>query len=164
MTLIDVLSKYPQNNNEWELHNYNFSNGTSLGKRISWIYNEMMVNCGIDTIPNDVINSINKLDTVTQYFVRRSLCNLHFIGDDSFNRLEPYNSDPWGREFLLYVHNVTHHQFAYIKNRDGWDKRYISLYFSDRVSVVNNHLQAPLMVLYVTSVEGREIYCLDMIK
>ncbi len=49
MKLNEILEKYPQTNNEWGLHTYNFGNSTSLGKRISWMYNELILNCGLDT-------------------------------------------------------------------------------------------------------------------
>ena len=42
MKLNEILRKYPKTNNEWGLHTYNFGNSTSLGKRISWMYNELI--------------------------------------------------------------------------------------------------------------------------
>jgi hypothetical protein len=169
MTLNEILERYPQSNNEWGLHTYNFGNGTSLGKRISWMYNELMVNCGIDTIPGDVLTSIYQLESVTQYFVRRTLCVKDFRGDDVYDKLAPFNSDPWGREFIVYVGNVLHPQYAHIKNRDGWQKVFISVYFTNMVAKysgmhINNDDNVPLMVLYVTTVDKKDVYCLDVIK
>jgi len=100
MKLNEILGRYPKINNDWHLHDYNFGNSTSLGKRISWMYNELILNCGLDTIPNDVIYSINSLDSVTEYFVRRTLNVKDFRGDDVYDKLAPSNVDPWGREFI----------------------------------------------------------------
>jgi len=121
MKLNEILGRYPKINNDWHLHDYNFGNSTSLGKRISWMYNELILNCGLDTIPNDVIYSINSLDSVTEYFVRRTLNVKDFRGDDVYDKLAPSNVDPWGREFIL-------------------------------------------MILYVTSVEKNNVFCLDIIS
>ena len=44
MKLNEILEKYPKTNNDWTLHTYNFGNGVSLGKRISWDYNELINN------------------------------------------------------------------------------------------------------------------------
>jgi uncharacterized protein (DUF2225 family) len=167
MILSEILERYPQSNNEWGLHTYNFGNSTSLGKRISWMYNELMVNCGIDTIPNDVIYSINSLDSVTTYFVRTKLTHYKFVGDDVYYKLAPFNSDPWNREFLVYYGNVIHPQYAHIKNRDGWQKAFISVYFNNMVakySGMHNNDNVPLMVLYVTTVDKKDVYCLDIIS
>ena len=170
MKLNEILRKYHQTNNEWGLHTYNFGNSTSLGKRISWMYNELMVNCGIDTIPNDVIYSINSLDSVTTYFVRTKLTHDKFVGDDVYDKLAPFNSDPWNREFLVYYGNVLHSQYAHIKNRDGWQKAFISVYFNNMVAkysgihINNDESRIPLMILYVTTVDKKDVYCLDVIK
>jgi uncharacterized protein (DUF2225 family) len=169
MTLNEILGRYPKINNDWHLHDYNFGNSTSLGKRISWMYNELILNCGIDTIPNDVIYSINSLDSVTEYFVRRTLNVKDFRGDDVYDTLKPFNNDVWNREFLVYYGNVLHPQYAHIKNRDGWDKVFISVYFNNMVAKysaihTNNDSKVPLMVLYVTSVEKSNVYCLDVVS
>ena len=169
MKLNEILEKYPKTNNEWGLHTYNFGNSTSLGKRISWMYNELIVNCGIDTIPNDVLSSINSLDSVTEYFVRRTLCVKDFRGDDVYDKLAPSNVDPWDREFLVYYGNVIHPEYYSVKNRDGWDKVFISVYFNNMVAKysaihTNNDDNVPLMVLYVTTVDKKDVYCLDVIK
>ena len=169
MKLNKILEKYPQSNNEWGLHNYNFGNSTSLGKRISWMYNELMVNCGLDTIPSDVLTSIYQLESVTQYFVRQKLCVKDFVGDDVYDRLKPYNADPWNREFLVYYGNVIHPEYYSVKNRDGWDKVFVSVYYNNMVAKysgmhITNESKVPLMILYSTSVNGLNIYCLDVIK
>jgi hypothetical protein len=169
MKLNEILGRYPKINNDWHLHDYNFGNSTSLGKRISWMYNELILNCGLDTIPNDVIYSINSLDSVTEYFVRRTLNVKDFRGDDVYDKLAPSNVDPWGREFIVYVGNVLHPQYAHIKNRDGWQKVFISVYFNNMVAKysaihTNNDSKVPLMILYVTSVEKNNVFCLDIIS
>ena len=170
MKLNEILEKYPQTNNEWGLHTYNFGNSTSLGKRISWMYNELIVNCGIDTIPGDVLSSINSLDSVTEYFIRQTLCVKDFRGDDVYDKLAPSNVDPWNREFLVYYGNVLHSQYAHIKNRDGWQKAFISVYFNNMVAkysgihINNDESRIPLMILYVTTVDKKDVYCLDVIK
>ena len=169
MKLNEILEKYPQTNNEWGLHTYNFGNSTSLGKRISWMYNELMVNCGIDTIPSDVLTSIIQLDSVSEYFVRTKLTHDKFVGDDVYDTLKPFNNDVWNREFLVYYGNVLHPQYAHIKNRDGWQKAFISVYFNNKVakySGIHNkyHDKVPLMVLYVTTVDKKDVYSLDVIK
>ena len=167
MKLNEILEKYPQTNNEWGLHTYNFGNSTSLGKRISWMYNELILNCGLDTIPGDVLTNINQLESVTQYFVRTKLTHDKFVGDDVYYKLAPFNSDPWCREFIVYVGNVIHPQYAHIKNRDGWQKVFISVYFNNMVakySGMHNNDNVPLMVLYVTTVDKKDVYCLDIIS
>ena len=169
MKLNEILRKYPKTNNDWHLHNYNFGNSTTLGKRISWMYNELIVNCGIDTIPNDVIDSINSFDSVTEYFIRQTLCVKDFRGDDVYDKLAPSNVDPWDREFLVYYGNVIHPEYYSVKNRDGWDKVFISVYFNNMVAKysgihINNDSKVPLMVLYVTTVDKKDVYCLDVIK
>ena len=167
MKLNEILEKYPQTNNEWGLHTYNFGNSTSLGKRISWMYNELILNCGLDTIPNDVIYSINSLDSVTTYFVRTKLTHDKFVGDDVYDKLAPSNVDPWDREFLVYYGNVIHPEYYSVKNRDGWQKVFISVYFNNMVakySGMHNNDNVPLMVLYVTTVDKKDVYCLDVIK
>ena len=168
MKLNEILEKYPQTNNEWGLHTYNFGNSTSLGKRISWMYNELMVNCGIDTIPSDVLTSIYQLESVTQYFVRTKLTHDKFVGDDVYDKLAPSNVDPWDREFLVYYGNVIHPEYYSVKNRDGWQKAFISVYFNNMVakySGIHNKYddKVPLMVLYVTTVDKKDVYCLDVI-
>jgi len=150
MKLNAILEKYPKINEYWLLHNYNFGNSTSLGKRIGWVYNELMMNGRIDTIPNDILSSIN-------------------VGDDVYDRLKPYNADPWNREFLVYYGNVIHPEYYSVKNRDGWQKVFISVYFNNMVAKysgmhITNESKVPLMILYSTSVNGLNIYCLDVIK
>jgi uncharacterized protein (DUF2225 family) len=169
MTMNEILEKYPQTNNEWGLHTYNFGNSTSLGKRISWMYNELMMNGRIDVIHNDVIDSINKLDSVTTYFIRNVITRDNFVGDDVYDRLKPYNADPWNREFLVYYGNVLHSQYAHIKNREGYQKSFVSVYYTNMVSYYSgmhifNESKVPLMILYSTSVNGLNIYCLDVVK
>jgi uncharacterized protein (DUF2225 family) len=169
MTMNEILEKYPQTNNEWGLHTYNFGNSTSLGKRISWVYNELMMNGRIDVIHNDVIDSINKLDSVTTYFIRNVITRDNFVGDDVYDRLKPYNADPWNREFLVYYGNVLHSQYAHIKNREGYQKSFVSVYYTNMVSYysgmhIYNESKVPLMILYSTSVNGLNIYCLDVVK
>ena len=169
MILSEILRKYPQTNDDWHFHNYNFGNGTSLGKRISWMYNELILNCGLDTIPGDVLSSINSFDSVTEYFVRQTLCVKDFRGDDVYDKLAPSNVDPWDREFLVYYGNVIHPEYYSVKNRDGWDKVFISGYFNNMVAKysgihINNDSKVPLMVLYVTTVDKKDVYCLDVIK
>ena len=169
MKLNEILEKYPQTNNEWGLHTYNFGNSTSLGKRISWMYNELMMNGRIDVIHNDILSSINELDSVTEYFIRNVITRDNFVGDDVYDRLKPYNADPWNREFLVYYGNVLHSQYAHIKNREGYQKSFVSVYYTNMVSYYSgmhifNESKVPLMILYSTSVNGLNIYCLDVIK
>lgn len=169
MTLYNILEKYPKTNNDWTLHTYNFGNGVSLGKRISWMYNELIVNCGIDTIPGDVLSSIIQLENVTEYFVRRTLNVKDFRGDDVYYKLAPFNSDVWNREFLVYYGNVLHPEYYSVKNRDGWQKAFISVYFNNMVAKysaihTNNDDKVPLMILYVTTVDKKDVYCLDIIS
>jgi uncharacterized protein (DUF2225 family) len=169
MKLNEILEKYPQTNNEWGLHTYNFGNSTSLGKRISWMYNELMMNGRIDVIHNDVIDSINKLDSVTTYFIRNVITRDNFVGDDVYDKLAPFNADVWNREFLVYYGNVLHSQYAHIKNREGYQKSFVSVYYTNMVSYysgmhIYNESKVPLMILYSTSVNGLNIYCLDVIK
>ena len=170
MILSEILEKYPQTNNEWGLHTYNFGNGVSLGKRISWDYNELILNCGLDTIPSDVLTSIYQLESVTEYFIRQTLNVKDFRGDDVYDKLAPFNNDVWNREFLVYYGNVIHPQYAHIKNRDGWQKAFISVYFNNMVAkysgihINNDESRIPLMILYVTTVDKKDVYCLDVIK
>ena len=169
MTLYNILEKYPKTNNDWTLHTYNFGNGVSLGKRISWDYNELINNNTIESIPLDVIKSINELDSVSEYFVRTKLTHDKFVGDDVYDKLAPFNNDVWNREFLVYYGNVLHSQYAHIKNRDGWQKAFISVYFNNMVAKysaihTNNDSKVPLMILYVTSVEKNNVFCLDIIS
>lgn len=169
MILSEILEKYHQTNNDWNLvYPYGVLEPLSLGRRISWMYNELIVNCGIDTIPNDVINSINSFDSVTEYFVRQKLIVKDFKGDDVYDKLAPSNVDPWNRDFLVYYGNVIHPEYYSVKNRDGWDKVFISVYFNnmvDKYSAIhtNNDSKVPLMILYVTSVDKKDVYCLDVI-
>jgi len=107
--------------------------------------------------------------SVTEYFVRRTLNVKDFRGDDVYDKLAPSNVDPWGREFIVYVGNVLHPQYAHIKNRDGWQKVFISVYFNNMVAKysaihTNNDSKVPLMILYVTSVEKNNVFCLDIIS
>ena len=170
MTLYNILEKYPKTNNDWTLHTYNFGNGVSLGKRISWDYNELINNNTIESIPLDVIKSINELDSVSEYFVRTKLTHDKFVGDDVYDTLKPFNNDVWNREFLVYYGNVLHPQYAHIKNRDGWQKAFISVYFNNMVAkysgihINNDESRIPLMILYVTTVDKKDVYCLDVIK
>ena len=167
MTLYNILEKYPKTNNDWTLHTYNFGNGVSLGKRISWDYNELINNNTIESIPLDVIKSINELDSVSEYFVRTKLTHDKFVGDDVYDTLKPFNNDVWNREFLVYYGNVLHPQYAHIKNRDGWQKVFISVYFNNMVakySGMHNNDNVPLMVLYVTTVDKKDVHCLDIIS
>jgi hypothetical protein len=169
MKLNEILEKYPQTNNEWGLHTYNFGNSTSLGKRISWMYNELMMNGRIDVIHNDILSSINELDSVTEYFIRNVITRDNFVGDDVYDRLKPYNADPWNREFLVYYGNVLHSQYAHIKNREGYQKSFVSVYYTNMVSYYSgmhifNESKVPLMILYSTSVNGLNILCLDVVK
>lgn len=167
MTLYNILEKYPKTNNDWTLHTYNFGNGVSLGKRISWDYNELINNNTIESVPLDVIKSINELDSVSEYFVRTKLTHDKFVGDDVYDTLKPFNNDVWNREFLVYYGNVIHPEYYSVKNRDGWQKVFISVYFNNMVakySGMHNNDNVPLMVLYVTTVDKKDVYCLDVIK
>ena len=167
--ILDIYYEYPKINEDWLSHTYNFGNSTSLGKRIGWVYNELMMNGRIDTIPSDVLSSIIQLESVTEYFIRNVITRDNFVGDDVYDRLKPYNADPWNREFLVYYGNVLHSQYAHIKNRDGYQKSFVSVYYTNMVSYYSgmhifNESKVPLMILYSTSVNGLNIYCLDVIK
>lgn len=166
--ILDIYYEYPKINNEWGLHNYNFGNSTSLGKRIGWMYNELMMNGRIDVIHNDILSSINELDSVTEYFIRNVITRDNFVGDDVYDRLKPYNADPWNREFLVYYGNVIHPEYYSVKNRDGWQKSFILVYYHNMVTnysgIHTKYDKVPLMILYSTSVNGLNIYCLDVIK
>ena len=166
MKLNEILRKYHQTNNDWNLV-FPYGEPLSLGKRISWMYNELIVNCGIDTIPNDVLSSINSFDNITEYFIRQTLNVKDFRGDDVYDKLAPSNVDPWDREFLVYYGNVIHPEYYSVKNRDGWQKVFISVYFNNMVakySGMHNNDNVPLMVLYVTTVDKKHVYCLDVKK
>jgi hypothetical protein len=167
--ILDIYYEYPKINEYWLLHNYNFGNSTSLGKRIGWVYNELMMNGRIDTIPSDVLSSIIQLESVTEYFIRNVITRDNFVGDDVYDRLKPYNADPWRREFVVYYGNVLHPQYVHIKNRDGYQKSFVSVYYTNMVAKysgmhITNQSKVPLMILYSTSVNGLNIYCLDVIK
>jgi hypothetical protein len=115
------------------------------------------------------LTSIYQLESVTEYFVRQKLCVKDFRGDDVYYKLAPFNSDPWNREFLVYYGNVLHPQYVYIKKRDGYQKPFILVYFNNMVAKysgmhINNDSKVPLMVLYVTTVDKKDVYCLDVIK
>ena len=166
MKLNEILRKYHQTNNDWNLV-FPYGEPLSLGKRISWMYNELIVNCGIDTIPNDVLSSINSFDNITEYFIRQTLNVKDFRGDDVYDKLAPSNVDPWDREFLVYYGNVIHPEYYSVKNRDGWQKVFISVYFNNMVakySGMHNNDNVPLMVLYVTTVDKKDVHCLDIIS
>jgi len=69
----------------------------------------------------------------------------------------------------VYYGNVLHPQYAHIKNRDGWQKAFISVYFNDMVAKysgkhINNDDKVPLMVLYVTTVDKKDVYCLEIVS
>ena len=167
--ILDIYYEYPKINEDWLSHTYNFGNSTSLGKRIGWVYNELMMNGRIDTIPSDVLSSIIQLESVTEYFIRNVITRDNFVGDDVYDRLKPYNADPWNREFLVYYGNVIHPEYYSVKNRDGYQKSFVSVYYTNMVSYYSgmhifNESKVPLMILYSTSVNGLNIYCLDVIK
>lgn len=168
MTLNEILGKYPKNNNEWELV-FPYGEPLSLGKRISWDYNQMLNKGDIDMIPVTAASDIHQYSDIVQFFIRKTVTRDKFLGDDVYDKLNPYNSDPWGREFIVYVGNVVHPQYAYIKNREKWTDSYISLYFKDMVSKYsgmhsNDENRIPLFVLYTTLVDRQKVYCLDVIQ
>ena len=167
--ILDIYYEYPKINEDWLSHTYNFGNSTSLGKRIGWVYNELMMNGRIETIPSDVLSSIIQLESVTEYFIRNVITRDNFVGDDVYDRLKPYNADPWNREFLVYYGNVLHPEYYSVKNRDGYQKSFVSVYYTNMVSYYSgmhifNESKVPLMILYSTSVNGLNINCLDVIK
>jgi hypothetical protein len=90
------------------------------------------------------------------------------VGDDVYDRLKPYNADVWNREFLVYYGTVIHPEYYSVKNRDGWDKVFISVYYNNLFQKYSGmHItndKVPLMILYSTSVNGLNVYCLDVIK
>jgi len=168
MSLSAILGRYPKNNNDWNLV-FPYGDPPSLGKRISWDYNQMLNNRDIDMIPVSVVCDIHQYSGIDQFFIRNIVTRDKFMGDDAYDKLNPYNSDPWGREMIVYVGNVVHPQYAYIKNREKWTDSYISLYFKDMVAKYsgmhsNDESRIPLFVLYTTLVNREKVYCLDVIQ
>lgn len=146
-----VLSKYPITNSEWECQ---FSNSMKLGTYIKHTFN---------ISHNESVNMYNNdYKYFDDYYVRLFVVTADNVRGGA-NNIAPYDRDPWFRKFPQYVSNIRNINFVKNQVKYGYDCIYrntvkINVALSDIVDSV------PLAILYYSSVEGRNVHCLDLIK
>lgn len=123
-SLVKIHTEYPVTNNQWKL----MDNGLGL-----WDYLTTLKLFGADT------NSQMILFAGIRYFYLRVRYNA-----DPYT--EEFNSDPWGRKFMVYPPE---------RQRDRAVYRYYSFYSHELYLDVN---------VIITTVNKSRVYCLDVVR
>lgn len=162
-----ILDKYPVINHDWKRVNKD-SNEPTLSQLIHWDYNRKLLDDEIKYIPFNVVEEVRGLERCDNYFVRKVMKRTMFGKFDVYKTLEKYNSDPWGRKFLVYFGNVKHDALDSItRYYDFQRKNHISVFTNEEVNnfsgLMRSHVLVPSHILYVTTVSGSDVYCLDVV-
>lgn len=150
-SLDSIVSKYPITNSEWE---WQSCNGVKLGSYIKNTFN---------IIFNESVNMYNNdYKYFDDYYVRSFVVTAEKVRGGA-NDLAPYDRDPWFRKFPQYMSNTKKINFVKNQVKYGYDCIYrnkvkINAPLGDIVQSV------PLAILYYSSVDGKNIHCLDLIK
>lgn len=162
----NVYFKYGPSNSNWELKHPGLFTSSNVYDVHDTMVDVMRNHCvGVSV---DVVTYINQFKGVDSYYVRRSISfpvffNLHKFGSNRNTILMRYNVDPWGRQFPLFVNNITSDYYDSCENNSRYG--YWVFYHNrvlDHGLLLNNVV--PQMILTTTSLDGVSVGCLDLIE
>lgn len=184
MTLNTLYTKYPKTNNYWQSSIQTNVDYVSVGKFIRGLY--IPSNYGLSgvppygnskLIPYDVEFECGKLDEVDKirnYYYRNIIPPCLFTNND-YKNLDIYNTDPWGRQFPIYMTGVYNNRYvdAYasidaLKNNSPCVYNYV-VFYKDKLIRSNSRSNlisgsVPLAIMHVTTLEGEPIVCVDVLS
>jgi hypothetical protein len=116
---------------------------------------------------------LDEVDKIHNYYYRNVIPGSLFTNDD-YKNLSTYNTDPWGRQFPIYMTGDYNNRYvdAYasidaLKNNSSCVYSYV-VFYQDRLIRSNSRSnlmigKVPLAIMHVTTLEGEPIICLDII-
>ena len=180
MNVIDLYTKYPKTNNDWNLSKQTNVHYVGIGELIRGLYaiQKLGINVGLPPygnsklLPFDVEFECGKLDDkIRNYYYRTIIPQCLFTNDD-YKNLDIYNTDPWGRQFPIYMTGTISERYVdVVKNNSSYVYSYVVFYQeklirSDSSNNIFNLISGsvPLAIMHVTTLEGEPIVCVDVIK
>lgn len=176
----EILNKYPVTNSDWMygddfMRQYNakfggggiFNHNFDIGETLCEFFIGYM--CGyVDTsflpiIPQHIRHKVAK--DVCQFFVRECVKRNSLIyGGTKVEGGNKFNSDPWGREFIIFpIFPGFEKDVRTFRVGDINNYYYYSIY-RDMVEKNLTYINPlPDAFMYVTSIEGKFIHCVDLL-
>ena len=177
MSLNEMLEKYPKTSKYWHLSIEPKVDYVSVGELIRGLYipnHTLGGNYGLPPfgnsilLPFDVEFECAKLDDkIRNYYYRTIITQCLFTNDD-YKNLDIYNTDPWGRQFPIYMTGDYNNRYVdALKNNSSYVYSYV-VFYQDRLirSDSRSNLMSgsvPLAIMHVTTLEGEPIVCVDII-
>lgn len=178
MANIEVFTKYPVINNDWELH----KNPDDIKIPELWgrsLGSDMMAHClDVGNVIDAVKSEVVKFNDVYEYYMRRGYMKRNafmrypgnqFMTDRVKEAIwKAYNIDPWNRQFPYFVEDTTSDYYNSSDNKIRYGywvvyrDKVVSSSSNYMVSIINNIV--PLMILTTTSIEGVSVACLDIVE
>ena len=181
MNVIDLYTKYSITNKYWNLSKQTNVHYVGIGELIRKLYaiQKLGSNVGLPPygnsklLPFDVEFECGKLDEVDKirnYYYRTIIPKGLFTNDD-YKNLGIYNTDPWGRQFPIYMTGTISERYVdVVKNNSSYVYSYVVFYQeklirSDSSNNIFNLISGsvPLAIMHVTTLEGEPIVCVDII-
>ena len=176
MNVIDLYTKYSITNKYWNLSKQTNVHYVGIGALIRGLYaiQKLGSNVGLPPygnsklLPFDVEFECAKLDDkIRNYYYRTIITQCLFTNDD-YKNLDIYNTDPWGRQFPIYMTGDYNNRYVdALKNNSSYVYSYV-VFYQDRLirSDSRSNLMSgsvPLAIMHVTTLEGEPIVCVDII-
>ena len=176
MNDIDLYTKYSITNKYWNLSIQTNVHYVGIGELIRKLYaiQKLGSNVGLPPygnsklLPFDVEFECAKLDDkIRNYYYRTIITQCLFTNDD-YKNLDIYNTDPWGRQFPIYMTGDYNNRYVdALKNNSSYVYSYV-VFYQDRLirSDSRSNLMSgsvPLAIMHVTTLEGEPIVCVDII-
>ena len=176
MNNIDLYTKYSITNKYWNLSKQTNVHYVGIGALIRGLYaiQKLGSNVGLPPygnsklLPFDVEFECAKLDDkIRNYYYRTIITQCLFTNDD-YKNLDIYNTDPWGRQFPIYMTGDYNNRYVdALKNNSSYVYSYV-VFYQDRLirSDSRSNLMSgsvPLAIMHVTTLEGEPIVCVDII-
>lgn len=182
MNNIDLYTKYSITNKYWNLSKQTNVHYVGIGELIRKLYaiHKLGSNVGLPPygnsklLPIDVEFECVKLDDKIRNYYYRTIIPTGLFTNDDYKNLGIYNTDPWGRQFPIYMTGAYNNRYidAYasidaLKNNSSCVYSYV-LFYRDRLirSDSRSNLMSgsvPLAIMHVTTLEGEPIVCVDII-
>lgn len=177
MNSVDLYTKYSITNKYWQLSIEPKVNYVGIGELIRGLYIPMVKlgsNVGLSPygnsklLPFDVEFECGKLDDKIRNYYYRNVINPCLFTNDDYKNLGIYNTDPWGRQFPIYMTGDYNNRYVdALKNNSSCVYSYV-LFYRDRLIRSNSRSNlisgsVPLVIMHVTTLEGEPIVCVDII-
>ena len=179
MNNIDLYTKYSITNKYWNLSKQTNVHYVGIGELIRKLYaiQKLGSNVGLPPygnsklLPFDVEFECAKLDDKIRNYYYRTIIPKGLFTNDDYKNLSIYNTDPWGRAFPIYMTGTISERYVdVLKNNSSCVYNYV-LFYRDRLIRSNSSSltfnlmsgSVPLAIMYVTTLEGEPIVCVDII-